>query len=186
VISRLSGHIGDKATALVDDQLSPEATERAWAHVLRCPGCRQAVEYEAWVKRKLNAIADQPSVFNPLPSPRLMESLQLESLQSVSQSAASGNEGHFASRSRVGAIAIGTGAVGVVLAGLFAVTTSAPGPLLRPPATDTASAGWGTASLTMGALNVFAAQTDRIGDDTGLPVAEPGRTATPIGWRLAN
>lgn len=186
MISRLSGHIGDRAAALVDDQLSPEATERAWAHVLRCPGCRQVVEYEAWVKQKLNAIADQPAVFSPVPSPRLLESLQLESLQSVSRSGPSGGEAQHAAGSRVGAMAIGTGALGVVVAGLFAVTTSAPGPAVRTPVPESTRAGWGAASLTVGVLSVFAAQPDRIGDDTGLPVAEPGRSATAIGWRLAN
>ena len=37
----LSGHIGTKASALVDGQLSPAEEERAWSHVLTCPGCRR-------------------------------------------------------------------------------------------------------------------------------------------------
>ena len=49
----LSGHIGAKASALVDGQLSPAEEERAWSHVLTCPGCRRRVEREGWTGRVL-------------------------------------------------------------------------------------------------------------------------------------
>ena len=49
----LGGHLGSLVSALVDGQLSPEATERAWSHVLGCTSCRRLVEREGWVKRQL-------------------------------------------------------------------------------------------------------------------------------------
>ena len=33
----LGGHLGSSVSALLDGQLDPEATERAWQHVLQCP-----------------------------------------------------------------------------------------------------------------------------------------------------
>ena len=61
----LSGHIGAKASALIDGQLSPDEEERAWSHVLACPGCRSQVEREGWTKRQLGTLTasrrDQPS-----------------------------------------------------------------------------------------------------------------------------
>ena len=53
VMLSFSGHIGAKASALVDGQLSPTEEERAWGHVLTCPGCRRLVEHEGWTKRQL-------------------------------------------------------------------------------------------------------------------------------------
>lgn len=53
MILGLHGHIGSKATALVDGQLSPAEEERAWNHVLGCPGCRRLVQHEGSVKRRL-------------------------------------------------------------------------------------------------------------------------------------
>jgi anti-sigma factor RsiW len=53
----LSGHIGASVSALVDGQLSAEEEERAWAHVLGCPGCRRLVEREGWTKRRLSALS---------------------------------------------------------------------------------------------------------------------------------
>ena len=52
----LSGHIGSKVSALVDGQLAPAEEERAWSHVLTCPGCRRLVEHEGWTKRQLGAL----------------------------------------------------------------------------------------------------------------------------------
>ena len=51
----LSGHLGDKVSALVDGQLGPSEEERAWSHVLACPGCRRLVEHERWTKQALGA-----------------------------------------------------------------------------------------------------------------------------------
>jgi hypothetical protein len=47
------GHLGSRVSALLDGQLSPEETERAWEHVHSCHLCRDAVEREGWVKTRL-------------------------------------------------------------------------------------------------------------------------------------
>lgn len=52
----LSGHIGTRAADLIDGRLDPEAEERAWRHVLSCPGCRRVVEAEGWTKRQLGSL----------------------------------------------------------------------------------------------------------------------------------
>jgi hypothetical protein len=49
----LGGHLGSTVSALVDGQLDDAATERAWAHVACCAGCRSLVENEGWVKRRV-------------------------------------------------------------------------------------------------------------------------------------
>jgi hypothetical protein len=46
-------HLGEKATALVDGQLSLEATERAYAHLAHCRDCRDKVEAERLMKSRL-------------------------------------------------------------------------------------------------------------------------------------
>lgn len=47
------GHLGARASALLDGQLSAEEAERAWAHVSSCHICRDRVEREGWVKTRL-------------------------------------------------------------------------------------------------------------------------------------
>jgi hypothetical protein len=49
----LGGHLGNAVSPLVDGQLDPDSAERAWAHAIGCPVCRDAVEREVWVKRSL-------------------------------------------------------------------------------------------------------------------------------------
>jgi hypothetical protein len=49
----LGGHLGSAVSPLVDGQLDPDSAERAWAHAVGCPVCRDAVEREVWVKRSL-------------------------------------------------------------------------------------------------------------------------------------
>ena len=61
----LSGHIGTMASALVDGQLPEAEAERAWSHVLTCPGCRRLVEHEGMVKRRLGGLSSPGSVDPP-------------------------------------------------------------------------------------------------------------------------
>jgi hypothetical protein len=70
VIRKLGGHLGTSVSALVDGQLDPETTERAWDHVLTCATCRGQVEREAWIKRRLSTMCGNE------PSARLLGSLQ--------------------------------------------------------------------------------------------------------------
>lgn len=61
----LGGHLGSRASALLDGQLSPEETERAWAHVQHCPTCRDLVEREGWLKRRLAGLGYDPEAAAP-------------------------------------------------------------------------------------------------------------------------
>ena len=65
MILGLSGHLGDRVSALVDGQLSPPEEERAWAHAMTCPGCRRLIEREGWLKTRLSTLADPAA---PAPS----------------------------------------------------------------------------------------------------------------------
>ncbi len=51
------GHLGSRASALLDGQLSPEDTERAWDHVHACHTCRDMVEREGWIKTRLAGLS---------------------------------------------------------------------------------------------------------------------------------
>lgn len=51
-------HLGEKVSALVDGQLSVEATERAYAHLAHCRDCRDLVETERLLKSRLTCLPD--------------------------------------------------------------------------------------------------------------------------------
>ena len=51
------GHLGARASALLDGQLPPEVAERAWEHVHGCHACRDLVEREGWVKSRLAGLS---------------------------------------------------------------------------------------------------------------------------------
>jgi anti-sigma factor RsiW len=50
-------HLGSRVSALLDGQLSPEESERAWAHVHACHACRDLVEREGWIKTRLAGLS---------------------------------------------------------------------------------------------------------------------------------
>lgn len=50
------GHLGTRASALLDGQLPPAEAERLWAHVHGCHLCRDLVEREGWVKTRLSGL----------------------------------------------------------------------------------------------------------------------------------
>jgi anti-sigma factor RsiW len=56
-MSLLSGHLGNRVSALLDGQLPAEEAERAWAHVHHCHTCRDRVEREGWIKRRLAGLS---------------------------------------------------------------------------------------------------------------------------------
>ena len=64
-MSLLGGHLGSRASALLDGALSEEETERAWEHVHGCHLCRDEVEREAWLKRRLAGLGVDPCVAAP-------------------------------------------------------------------------------------------------------------------------
>jgi anti-sigma factor RsiW len=128
------GHLGPRVSALLDGQLSPEETERAWAHVHQCHICRDQVEREGWVKTRLAGLAyggaDAPaglkgSLLGPLP-------------------AAPGDaflaEDRDSRRRQLGLVALGGGAVGAAFMGVLALGVApADAPTIdrRAPATIT-------------------------------------------------
>jgi Putative zinc-finger len=62
-------HLGDRLTALVDNQLGPDTRDRLLAHVVHCPECRREGESARLVKSRLAAL---PA---PLPSEALLRRL---------------------------------------------------------------------------------------------------------------
>lgn len=62
---RWQGHLGPSVSALVDGQLDEESSERAWAHVMRCAGCRRLVTREGWAKTQLAQLSGQRAVDPP-------------------------------------------------------------------------------------------------------------------------
>ncbi len=50
-------HLGDRAAAFVDGQLTPESAERATAHLAACRPCRDLVELERLTKARLSALS---------------------------------------------------------------------------------------------------------------------------------
>ncbi|HMU35740.1 MAG TPA: hypothetical protein PKA04_02840 [Marmoricola sp.] len=175
MISRLSGHIGDKAAALVDGQLSSEASERAWSHVLGCPGCRQIVEYEAWTKRQLGALSTHRESKIPSPSNHLIDVLQsVECVGSMSRS------GEPMPKHRRTVVVLGAGAFSVLLAGglLTGITQS------EAPAREGLTSSRATASVSSGVIALLTGNSSRIGDQTELPEARLGRQQLSVSWRL--
>ena len=110
----LSGHIGPKASALVDGQLTAAEEERAWSHVLTCPGCRRLVEREGWVKRQLGSLS-APEGADPPPQ-------LLGSLYAVDAWATVDEIEHESRRRRTTVVLVGGGAVGACVLGLLTIT----------------------------------------------------------------
>ena len=110
----LTGHIGASVSALVDGQLSPEAEERAWAHVMSCPGCRRLVENEGWTKNRLRATAATTGG-----APDTL----IGALYDVSAWAEVDEIERVSRRRRTGVALIGAGSVGVAVLGIVALTS---------------------------------------------------------------
>jgi anti-sigma factor RsiW len=115
VILKLHGHIGSSASALIDGQLSPAEEERAWSHILGCPGCRRLVEREGWVKQRLAGLAG--------PSPLAAPAGLLGSLYDVDAWAAVDEIERRSTRRRAAVALVGAGSVGVAVLALMTVTS---------------------------------------------------------------
>jgi hypothetical protein len=61
MIAGWGGHLGDRTSALLDGQLGEEESERAWEHVHGCHDCRDRVEREGWLKRRLAGLSYDPT-----------------------------------------------------------------------------------------------------------------------------
>jgi anti-sigma factor RsiW len=142
----LSGHIGSKVSALVDGQLPPAEEERAWSHVLTCPGCRRLVEHEGWTKRQLGALCGS-SVGEP--PPQLLGSLYaVDAWQAVDEIEKRSR------RRRAAVVLVGGGAVGACVLGLVTVAggpTSREVPSRPSPANIRGEQSHGPAGSSTGA-----------------------------------
>lgn len=118
MIFSFTGHIGTRVSALVDGQLTPAEEERAWAHVVACPGCRRLVEHEGWTKRQLGSLSTGPRDSVP---PQLVGSLYDVGEVADAWAAVEGIERRSARR-RTATVVVGGGAVGAAVLGLVAVT----------------------------------------------------------------
>jgi hypothetical protein len=116
----LGGHLGTAVTALVDGQLDARSAERAWAHVHSCRGCRDRVQREGWVKRRLATINDDGD-----PSDRLLGSLYGLSAAELRDAAAGAEAWHTVGeierssrgRRRTGIALAGAGSLSVAVLG---------------------------------------------------------------------
>lgn len=132
------GHLGSRVSALLDGQLSPEETDRAWEHVHQCHTCRDQVEREGWVKTRLTGLSFDVA------APSTPDSLKGSLLGAAAFAGAPGDvflaSGPDRRRTSVG-LALGGGAVGAAVMGVLVLgvgPASAPAPNLdrRAPVTS--------------------------------------------------
>lgn len=112
------GHLGTRTSALLDGQLSPEETERAWAHVHSCHACRDLVEREGWVKTRLAGLSFEvaaPSTPDWLKG-SLMGACDVGAPGDVYLQPSSVDH----RKRNAGMVAIGSGAVGAAVVGVLA------------------------------------------------------------------
>lgn len=111
------GHLGSRVAALVDGRLSPAEEERAWAHVHRCPQCRDLVTREGWIKTQLAGWSTASCPESPLKA-RLMA-------HPVLAPAPHPAAAHAAHASRGAATTFGAlGAVGIAMVGVLTLGVS--------------------------------------------------------------
>jgi anti-sigma factor RsiW len=162
-----AGHLGDLGTALVDDQLSPEARDTALAHLADCPDCRRDVEQQRRLKARLRGLTE--------PTLPLTLALRLSALKPPPAAASTHSEppgGGFAvalafpvrDRSRVFSQRRGrllAGAASVLLFGVGTAFAAAADVQANSPA------GTGGSALPAGRTHVTTAVT------TSLPLNDP-------------
>lgn len=143
MILGLSGHLGDRVSALVDGQLSAAEEERAWAHAMTCPGCRRLIEREGWLKTRLSTMSDPTANAQPRPS-------LIGALYDVDAWAAVDAIERRGRARRTAFVAAGAGSVGAAVIGLLALT-GAPAGVGEPPPSRQVPASISTGSAGQGA-----------------------------------
>ena len=127
------GHLGSRVSALLDGQLSPEESERAWAHVHACHQCRDLVEHEGWVKTRLAGLS-----FDDASAPDHLKGSLRGGPHWVPRGDGCHHPTHGRSR-RTGLVALGGGAVGAAVMGVLALGVApgdAPANDRRAPVTN--------------------------------------------------
>ena len=130
------GHLGTRVSALLDGQLPPAESDRAWAHVHGCHVCRDLVEREGWVKTRLSGLAVTPSA--PTGAPDHLKG----SLRCGAPLAAEPAEEERLRRTAV--VLLGGSAAGVAVVGVLALGLGQPGspaPERRAPVTEIGGSG---------------------------------------------
>jgi len=126
-------HLGTRISALLDGQLPPEESERAWEHVHTCHFCRDAVEREGWVKTRLAGLS-----YDAGRAPDGLKGSLLGMPPGEALLAFAGAPPDHRMRRNLGLAAIGGGAVGAAVMGVLALGAApadAPTIERRPPAT---------------------------------------------------
>ncbi len=115
------GHLGNRASALLDGQLPADQEQRAWAHVAECQDCHDLVQRESWIKRRLACLSTAPCSDAP-------STLKGDLLNPVALATGSSwlDDRH---RRTAGFLAISTGAVGAAVLGVIAMGA---GPAMAP------------------------------------------------------
>lgn len=127
------GHLGSRVSALLDGQLSPEETERAWAHVHACHQCRDLVEHEGWVKTRLAGLS-----FDDASAPDHLKGSLRGGPHRMPRADGCHHPAGGRSR-RTGLVALGGGAVGAAVMGVLALGVApgdAPANDRRAPVTN--------------------------------------------------
>ncbi|MEX0427570.1 anti-sigma factor [Nocardioides sp. DS6] len=115
-MSLLGGHLGARASALLDGQLSEEDAERCWAHVAECDACHDLVQREGWLKNRLAGLSCDAATTAPerLKGALLDGPTTAELLLGLEQT-------RHTHRRALAFAAFGGGAVGAAMVGLLAV-----------------------------------------------------------------
>jgi len=137
-MSLLGGHLGNRTSALLDGQLPPDEAERAWAHVHQCHACRDQVEREGWIKRRLAGLSYDDAT---AASDGLKGSLLGASELTPGECFLAGDH----QRRNIALAAVGGGAVGAAVMGVLALgaapasapTTDRPTPVVSVSGTGT-------------------------------------------------
>ena len=177
---RIGGHLGSMVSALVDGQLDPEATERAWEHVHTCLPCRRLVEREGWVKRQLAEMAGT-SVATP-PAGLVGSLYELDPETREAWAAVEHIEDRARTRRRVGLAAVGVGSVSAAVLGLSTLSGATlgiggapagppPTSLTRPtPTAGSTPSPSRTPAPSLGTFNGWVVRSPGDGGSATLPV----------------
>jgi hypothetical protein len=125
-MSLLGGHLGNRTSALLDGQLPFDEAERAWAHVQQCHTCRDHVEREGWIKRRLAGLSYDVGT---TASDRLKGSL-LGASELTPGECFLGGDHH---RRNVALAAVGGSAVGAAVMGVLALGAAPASAPTAPP-----------------------------------------------------
>ncbi|MGL5827101.1 MAG: hypothetical protein ACRCYU_20140 [Nocardioides sp.] len=111
-------HLGRRVSALLDGQLSPSETERAWQHVHVCHPCRDLVEIEGRIKTQLAGLSRDRDG-----APSYLKGSLLGNISTMAPSCASVSPASASrAQQRMMAALVGTSALGVAILGAFVLT----------------------------------------------------------------